>query len=112
VPDRVSEPEAPLRILDPSARILLGPYRIVEADWSEWIGQRALNVPTTADPRYGRPIETHDTNQAENRNTILTARLGKGTIVYTTLALDQQIAGGIPGALRLFVNMLSAGMPR
>jgi hypothetical protein len=112
IPDRVSEPDAPITALDPSARILSWPNKIVETDWSEWIGQRALNVPATADPRYGRPIETHDANQAENRNTILTARLGKGTIIYTTLALDQQIAGGIPGALRLFVNMLSAGMPR
>jgi hypothetical protein len=52
----------------------------------------------------------HDPEQKENRNALVSSRVGKGVVVYTTLTLDQQIAAGVPGGLRLFVNLLSAGL--
>jgi hypothetical protein len=67
-------------------------------------------MPTTADPRYARLLELHDPGEPENRNSILMAHVGKGTLVYTTLTLDRQITAGVPGGLRLFVNLLSAGL--
>ena len=105
--ERVMNADAPLRVLDASARILTWPNKIGASDWSAWVGERAEWMPSTADPRFTELVEVHDPGQSENRNAILMARLGKGTIIYTTLTLDQQIAGGIPGGLRLLVNMLS-----
>jgi LmbE family N-acetylglucosaminyl deacetylase len=107
----VQRPDAPVRPVAPRSRLLSWPNRIVASDWETWPLGRADAVPTTADPRYQRVIEVHDPGQPENRNAILVAKVGKGTIVYTSLKFDQQIAGGSTGALRLFVNLLSAGLP-
>lgn len=111
-PERVLSPAAPVKVLDRAARVLTWPNRIVDADWANWVTSRAEMIPSTADPRYERVVEMHDADRPENRNAILLARVGKGTVVYTALTLDQQIAGAVPGAVRLLVNLLSAGLPR
>jgi hypothetical protein len=99
-------------MLDPTQRLLTWPNRITSKDWDGWVTGRAESLPTTVDPHYQRLIETHDPDQPANSNAILVAHLGKGTLIYTALTFDQQLAGGIPGALRVFVNLLSAGLPR
>lgn len=68
--------------------------------------------PHVIDARYALAIEVHDVAQKENRNSILVATVGKGRMVYTSLSLTQQISNAVPGAMRLFVNLLSAGLPR
>jgi LmbE family N-acetylglucosaminyl deacetylase len=108
--DRVIESVAAVRVLTPPARVLRWPNVITAADWAGWVSGRATSVPPEADPRYTRVLDTHDADQSENANAILLARLGRGTIVYTGLSLDEQIAGGIQGGLRLLVNLLSAGL--
>lgn len=112
MPERVLRPDAPVTVLSRTARVLTWPNKIVDADWVDWVTSRADMIPSTADPRYQRVIEMHDPDQPANRNAILIARVGKGTIVYTALTLDQQIAGAVPGGVRLLVNLLSAGLPR
>jgi LmbE family N-acetylglucosaminyl deacetylase len=112
VPEQVVQADGPVAVLDASARVLSWPNKIVAADWEQWVGERAQLMPSKVDPRYASPVEIHDTGERENRSAILSARVGKGTIVYTTLTLEQQIAGGVPGGLRLFVNLLSAGLAR
>lgn len=107
---RVVSAETPVVAADRKARLLNWPNVIDSADWSDWVGQRAMFVPLTVDPRYTRPLEMHDGDEEENRNTVLVAPVGKGTVIYTTLAFHQQIPAGVPGALRLFVNLLSAGL--
>ena len=108
-PEFVTQPGAPVTVLDPRARVLNWPNKIGPKDWQEWVRERALFVPTEADAHYAHVVEMHDPGQRENRNAILVAPLGKGTYVYSTLTFYQQIPGGVPGALRLFVNLLSAG---
>jgi LmbE family N-acetylglucosaminyl deacetylase len=110
LPERVAQADAPVTVLHPAARLLTWPNRITAQDWSGWAGARAQQMPSIADPRYATLIEVHDAGQPENRNAILVARVGKGTIIYSALTLDEQIAGGVPGALRLLVNLLSAGL--
>ena len=53
----------------------------------------------------------HDEGQPENRNALLVATLGKGRFVYTSITFPQQIANGVSGAMRLLINLMSAGMP-
>jgi LmbE family N-acetylglucosaminyl deacetylase len=108
----VLETDAPVKVLDPQSRLLTWPNRIATKDWNGWVTARAESVPTVADPRYQRVIETHDPEQPANSNAILVAHIGKGTLIYTSLTFDQQLAGGVPGALRVFVNLLSAGLAR
>jgi hypothetical protein len=108
-PERVASANAPVRVLDPRARVLNRPNVIRTNDWNGWVEERAFVVPTAADPRYSTVVEMHDEGEAANPNALLVAALGKGTYVYSTIAFFRQIPGGVPGSLRLFVNLLSAG---
>lgn len=109
-PERIMSPEAPVVVEEPNVRVLNWPNKIGTPDWNNWVSARAPLVPSTAGG-YSKPLEIHDRDQLENRNALLVRTMGKGTFIYTALTFDEQIAGGVPGALRLFVNLLSASLP-
>lgn len=106
--DRVTEEDAAVRITDPTSPILNTPNRIGPADWSGWVQERSLYMPRTHDERYRTMISMNDTREAPNDGAILVAPLGKGTYVYTTLALFRQLPAGVSGGARIFANLLSA----
>ncbi len=108
--EQVTHEDAEVTITDPKARLVTWPNEIHANDWGEWVDARALSVPTTVDPRYTTLIETHDARQPDNRNSVLVAPVGKGKIIYVSLTLTQQISNAVPGAMRLLVNLLSAGL--
>jgi hypothetical protein len=110
--DRVTHEEAPVTILDENAKVLRAPNRISQADFADWVQERSLYMPRTFDELYRPVIAISDPGEALNRGGILVAPLGRGTYVYTTLAFFRQLPAGVPGAARLFVNLLSAGLPR
>ena len=109
--DQVTKRSAPVTPLDSHDRLLSWPNRIVALDWSEWVGERATSIPSTVDPRYARVLEMHDPGEPPNRNALLVAPVGKGRFIYTSLTFGSQIANGVPGAMRVFINLLSAGLP-
>ncbi len=109
--ERVTVEEAPVTVLDAKAKVLNFPNRIGEADWMDWVQERSLYMPSTIDQRYATPIEMHDPGEPANRGAIVTTAVGKGTFVFTSLALFRQLPGAVPGSARLFVNLLSAGVP-
>jgi LmbE family N-acetylglucosaminyl deacetylase len=107
--DRVTHEDAPVRVIDSNARELRAPNRIDAADFDGWVQERALYMPRTFDPRYRALLETHDPGEPPSRGAILVAPLGRGTYIFTTLSFFRQLPAGVPGAARLFVNLLSAG---
>ena len=109
LPERVTDPAAPVTVREAKHALLAWPNRIGAADWNNWVQERALFMPSLIDPRYSMPLEVHDAGQKENRGAILSARVGKGTFVFTTLSFSRQLAAGVPGAARLLVNLLNAG---
>ncbi len=104
---RVTDENAPVTLLDANAPLLRTPNRIGEQDWSAWVQERALYMPSTFDARYRTYLEMHDTDEPPNRAALLTANIGRGVYVYTTLALFRQLPYGVPGAARLLVNLVS-----
>ena len=106
---RVTEEDTPVHVLKPDSRLLTTPNRIGDTDWNNWVQERASYMPTTADSAYTAVIGMHDPDEPENPNALLTAKIGKGTYIFTTLALFRQLPEGVPGAARLFVNILNAG---
>ncbi|MGK2935305.1 MAG: PIG-L family deacetylase [Gemmatimonadaceae bacterium] len=98
---------APVTITDPAARELIYPNRITSEDFDGWVQERSAFDPTAYDPRYRTMISMHDPGQAPVHSSILVAQIGRGTYVYTTLALFRQLHEGVPGAVRLFVNLLA-----
>jgi hypothetical protein len=106
--DRVTDENAPVRILNGGAGVLSAPNRIAASDFDGWVQERALYMPRTFDERYLPSLEMNDPGEAPNRGAILVAPVGSGTYVYTTMSLFRQLPAGVPGAARLMMNLISA----
>jgi LmbE family N-acetylglucosaminyl deacetylase len=106
--ERVTDENAPVRVLDAGSQLLSAPNKITASDFNDWVQERSTYMPTTADPHYQRLIEIHDPGEPANENALLVAPVGKGAYVYATLALFRQLPSGVPGAARLFLNLLAA----
>jgi LmbE family N-acetylglucosaminyl deacetylase len=105
---RVTDETAPVRLLAPRDPLFTTPNRIGPGDFERWVQERAVYMPSSFDPRYRAPLEMHDPGEPENRSAVLVAPFGKGAYVYTTLALFRQLPAGVPGAARIFLNLLAA----
>jgi hypothetical protein len=106
---RVTDETAPVRILDPQHPAFTTPNRITAADFEGWVQERNLYAWGTFDPQYTPLLETADPNEPAQRGGQLYARIGKGHYVYTSYAWFRQLPAGVPGAYRLFANLLSLG---
>ncbi len=104
--ERVTVEEAPVTAV-PNA-VLAGPNRIAAADFDGWVQERGLYFAGTWDAKYETPLSSHDPDEPERKGGLLVARYGKGTFTYTGYAFFRQIPAGVPGAIRLFVNLLEA----
>ncbi len=106
---RVTDERAPVRILEPQHPRFTTPNRIGPADWDDWVQERDLYAWATFDPQYTPLLETADPNEPPQRGGELYAHIGKGHYVYTSYAWFRQLPAGVPGAYRLFANLLSLG---
>ncbi len=97
----------PVKILKPNDPLLNWPNKITEADFQGWVEERGHGFMQSWDPHYTALIETHDPNQAPQEGGLLYAEYGKGVYVYEGVALYRQLADGVPGAFRIFANLLS-----
>lgn len=105
--DRVVDENAPVRLLTlehPAVRI---PNRLNDVDWRDWVQERGLYFARSWDRRYRPILETHDPGEPPLKGGLLIAAVGKGTYVYTGLSFFRQLPAGVPGAFRLFSNLLS-----
>jgi hypothetical protein len=107
VHDRVTDEHAPVRVLPAGTRALGAPNRITAADWNGWVQERGLYFARSWDPAWHPLLETHDPGDAPLEGGLLVSRLGRGTYVYTGLSFFRQLPAGIPGAFRLFANLLA-----
>lgn len=110
IPGRVSDPAAVVHVTDARSPLLNWPNIITARDFENWTGDRARNVPAAFDPRYRTLLVVGDTGQQPTSATILAARVGKGVLIYTSLSIDQQLDAANPGAARLMINLLAAGL--
>ncbi len=106
--DRVTDETAPVRIVAPLSSVLRTPNVITQNDFRAWVQERSLYMPRTFDSRYTAPLEMNDPDEPPNRGALLTAPVGRGLYIYTTLSLFRQLPSGVPGAARLLVNLVSA----
>jgi LmbE family N-acetylglucosaminyl deacetylase len=109
--DRVTDEAAPVTVVARSSPLLLGPNRIQPADWGGWVQERGLYFARTWADAYHSVIETHDPGETPLEGGLLVARVGKGQYVYTGLSFFRQLPAGVPGAFRLFANLLALAAP-
>lgn len=110
--DRVTDETAPVRVVDPASPVVRSPNRLGPGDWEGWVQERGLYFARTWDPAYRPVLEMNDPGEPPLRGGLLVARVGRGTWVYTGLSFFRQLPAGVPGAVRLFVNLLALGAPR
>jgi LmbE family N-acetylglucosaminyl deacetylase len=106
--DRVTVEEAPVKLVDPKHALLTTPNRITDADFAGWVQERGLYFTSDWDPRYTTVLASNDPGEPERAGGELVAKHGKGTFVYTSYAWWRQLPAGVPGAIRAFVNLVSA----
>jgi LmbE family N-acetylglucosaminyl deacetylase len=107
---RITDEDAPVRILVPDHPIFTTPNRIGPADWQGWVQERGTYFLDARDPRYIELVSMTDPfplNPGERKGALVDARFGKGTWTYVGLGLFRQVAAGTPGAYRLLANLVS-----
>jgi hypothetical protein len=105
---RVSVEEAPVRFTNPAHILLASPNRITAQDFDGWIQERGLYFASDWDPHYEAMIESSDPGENPLPGGILYSKYGKGVYIFTAYSWFRQLPAGVPGAYRLFANMLSA----
>jgi len=110
--ERVTQETAPVKFLEPGDRLLSFPNRITRADFDRWIQERGLYFPKEWDPKYQALFETADEGEPSLKGGLLAAKYGRGYYIYTSLVWYRQLSAGVPGAYRMFANMISHGHPK
>jgi len=107
--DRVTDEHAPVTLLAPGHPVLNTPNRITPADFDGWVQERGLYFPDQWDERFTPILAASDPGEKPLQGGLLVARYGKGYLVYTSLSWFRQLPEGVPGAYRLFANLVSLG---
>jgi LmbE family N-acetylglucosaminyl deacetylase len=107
--DRVTDETAAVTLLDPKSPVFRTPNEIRPDDWNGWIQERGLYFAHTWGPAYVPLLSMADPEGPELKGGLLVAPLGQGHYVYTGLAFFRQLPAGVPGAYRLFANLLAIG---
>lgn len=108
---RVTVEEAPVTLLASADPILHTPNEISAHDFDGWVQERGLYFLQQWDSHYQPLLASNDPGEESLKGGMLEARFGKGTYIYTGYAFFRQLPAGVPGAIRLFVNLLCAGHP-
>ncbi len=106
---RVSVEEAPVEILAKDDPIFRYPNEITQHDFDGWVQERGLYFMNQWDKAFTPLLACHDPGEQPQQGGLLRAQFGKGTYIYTGYSFFRQLPAGVPGAVRLYVNILSAG---
>ncbi|MEO6806171.1 MAG: PIG-L family deacetylase [Edaphobacter sp.] len=107
--EKVVDETSKVELLMPESPVLSWPNKITEKDFNGWVEERGHGFMESWGPQYTAPLETHDPGQDPQKGGLLVAKTGKGIYVYVAFALYRELPEGVPGAYRLFANLLSLG---
>ena len=107
--ERVTVEDAPVTFPSPQNALLKTPNPIGPKDFEGWVQERGLYFASEWDPKYESVLESHDPGEQPHPGGELYVRYGKGVYIFSAYAWFRQLPAGVPGAYRLFANMVSAG---
>jgi len=107
--DRVTDENSEVQIINPNHELLNYPNKISESDFNGWVQERGLYFPDEWDSNFESVISMNDKNESPKTGSLLIANYGKGKFIYTGLSFFRELPAGVPGAYKLFANMLSIG---
>jgi LmbE family N-acetylglucosaminyl deacetylase len=105
---RITDEASPVKFLKQDDSLLNKPNKITSQDFSGWIQERGLYFWSQFDAKYTPLLSMNDPNEPDLNGGLVYTHYGKGTYIYTGLAFFRQLPEGVPGAYRLFINLLSA----
>jgi LmbE family N-acetylglucosaminyl deacetylase len=105
--DRVTDENAEVRILAPDHPLLNTPNKITAADFKGWVQERGLYFPNKWDANWTALLSCNDPGEKPLDGGLLVAKSGDGYFIYTGYGFFRQLPAGVPGAYRLFANMVS-----
>lgn len=107
--ERVTEEDSEVRFLNPDHQVLNSPNKLTTADFDNWVQERGLYFADSWGPEFTPVLSMNDTNESPKDGSLLVAKFGKGHFIYTGLSFFRQFPEGVPGAFRLFANLVSIG---
>lgn len=105
--DRVTEEQSEVRILKPEHPLLNFPNKITGKDFEGWVQERGLYFPSTWDTNYEALLSMNDPEEPPKDGGLLVTKFGEGHYIYTGLSFFRQLPEGVPGAYKLFSNIIS-----
>ena len=106
---RVTDETAEIRFLLPESQVLNTPNKLTTQDFEGWVQERGLYFPGEWDAAFSAPLSANDPGEKAADGSLLVAQYGKGHYVYTGLSFFRELPAGVPGAYRLFANLISLG---
>jgi LmbE family N-acetylglucosaminyl deacetylase len=107
--NRISEEDAKLNFLVPESPVFNVPNKITQNDMENWVQERGLYFADSWDKNFTPLLEGNDTGEKPQQGMLLVANYGKGKYVYTGLSFFRELPAGVPGAYKLFMNILALG---
>ncbi len=107
--ERVTDESAPVEIIAPDHPVVNYPNKIKEEDFDGWVQERGLYFSDEWDEQFTPILSSHDANEPHRKGGLLVAPYGEGYFVYTGYSWFRQLPAGVPGAYRIFANMLALG---
>ncbi|WP_081210823.1 PIG-L family deacetylase [Salegentibacter sediminis] len=107
--DRVTDEKAAVNFVTRDHPVLNKPNRITKKDFKNWVQERGLYFPDQWSKEFTPVLSMNDEGEEATQGSLLVAKYGKGYFIYTGLSFFRQFPEGVPGAYRLFANMVSIG---
>lgn len=107
--NRISEEDAKLKMLVPNHPVFNIPNKITDKDFENWVQERGLYFADKYDEKLIPLLEGNDVGESPQKGMLLVGKYGKGTYVYTGLSFFRELPAGVPGAYKLFMNILGLG---
>ncbi|PRY16521.1 GlcNAc-PI de-N-acetylase [Pontibacter ummariensis] len=107
--DRVTVEDAEVRFLEPNHPVLNTPNKITRKDFEGWVQERGLYFPNEWSEEYQAILSSNDPGEPARKGGLLVAPYGKGNYIYTGYSWFRELPAGVPGAYRLFANLISLG---
>ena len=105
--DRVTNETSRVRVLEPEHPAMQYPHKITAQDFDGWVQERGLYFANNWDEKYTPLLGMNDEGESEKFGSLLVAKHGEGTVVYTGLSFFRELPAGVPGAYRLLLNLIA-----
>lgn len=105
--NRVTDENAAVKFLLPNHPALNYPNKITQKDFEGWIQERSIYNAKKIDSNYQRILSMSDPGEDPQDGSLIISNYGKGKLVYTGLVFFRELPAGVPGAYRLFANLIA-----